>query len=154
MKIGYLNDNYPEQRTILNKVKQVKYKKISKANNIYNYIQVANNKILKSKSINNMFKHKSIFVNNIDLYHFFNTVTYDKKNYITTFETCVPRIDMLISNFNRHMDLSKFDIEKELKFLTNRNCKQLIALSECSKEIQLSILKKCSQETKRAIEKK
>lgn len=56
----------------------------------------------------------------VKLYHFFNTISYGKKPWITTFETDLPR----------WYPTTKSREEKGMKLLAGSSCKALIALSE------------------------
>lgn len=155
MKVVYIKDSYPEKRTIINKIDGIKYKKISNFNNLYKYVNFINRKILKGKSINSEFKFKSIFkIEKNNLFHFFNDINIGNEDYITTFETCIPRIDMFMNNFNDDKKKNLNKISKQLNILTKKNCKALIAISEASKNIQLNLLEYCSNEDRKIIKNK
>ncbi len=64
-----------------------------------------------------------------DLFHFFNGISLGKKSWITTFEHYLPR---LIINKNLQM--------RGLRSLIGSSCKQIIAMSECTKLIQQNYL--------------
>ena len=134
MKIGYIKNNYPEKRTIIGKVDNTLYKKISKKNNIYFYISLLEKFFKGKRTVANYFKYKGLLKKDVDIYHFFNDINYVKEEYVTTFETCVPRIDMFMQNYNNKMNINSNNIEKELNILAKNNCKALLAISNCTKK--------------------
>ncbi|MBS6509125.1 MAG: glycosyltransferase [Paraclostridium bifermentans] len=166
MKIGHLKAKYPEIRTIIDKSSIVTYIYENDYNNLYFYKYGINKVLSKFKlckeSINDRFKHKSIIKNKfVDLYHFFNHIEMGDSDYITTFESCVPRIDEVLSitrnsDFlnNNIDDNTRKIIQKEMLKINSDNCKKLIAISNCTKEIQLALLDFCSKDVKKNIEKK
>lgn len=93
MIVGYIEDRYPEKRTIINKINNVKYKRVSRLNNKYNYLKLVKKSIYKQSIEKYKFKFNPLLSSNIDLYHFFNHINYGNGNYITTFETYLPRIE-------------------------------------------------------------
>ncbi len=72
---------------------------------------------------------------NCDLLHFFNGISLGRKPWISTFETFLPRWVAYGGKYK----------EWGLKQLAKPQCKQLIALSECSKAIQLSFMEEFPQ---------
>lgn len=166
MKIGHLKAKYPEIRTIIDKSSNVTYTYEKDYNNFYFYKYAINKVLTKLKltheSVDNRFKHKNIIKNkNVDLYHFFNHIEMGNSDYITTFESCVPRIDQVLgitrdySFLNNDIDeKTKNIINKEMSKINSDNCKKLIAISNCSKQIQLALLEYCSEDVRKNIEKK
>ncbi len=75
--------------------------------------------------------HQDFGISNCDILHFFNTVSFSPKPWITTFETAVPRWG----------DLPKHIQELGVKQLQGEHCRQIIALSESAKQIQTKLLK-------------
>lgn len=65
-----------------------------------------------------------------DMYHFFNGIHLGNKPWVSTFETSIPRLK---ANKKWHLDLGVSALRKD-------NCKQLIALSNCSRKIQKNFL--------------
>ncbi|MCC3862741.1 glycosyltransferase [Terrisporobacter petrolearius] len=158
MNIGYINKNYPEKRNIINKSKYINYIYDSRENNMYFYVDRFQKLLYQLKigkeTINYRFRHKSIIYNkSIDLYHFFNHIEMADKDYIVTFESSIPRIDKVL-DITRNKDFlsgniddkTRLYIEKLMKKLADYNCKKIIAISECTSEIQLHLLSFCSQE--------
>ena len=146
MIVGYIEDRYPEKRTIINKINNVKYKRVSRLNNKYNYLKLVKKSIYKQSIEKYKFKFNPLLSSNIDLYHFFNHINYGNSNYITTFETYLPRIEK--------QEMEQDGIEKSVEVLSKANCKYIIAMSECTKNIQLDLIKNCSDYIKDSIEKK
>jgi glycosyltransferase involved in cell wall biosynthesis len=93
------------------------------------------------------YKFKMLFNLKYDFLHLFNTINYSYRNpWIISVESAVPwtlevshcielaKIDLSSLNENK-------EILKALKYLAAPNCKALLALSECSRKIQLEVLK-------------
>lgn len=66
--------------------------------------------------------HFHPFQRSVDLFHFFNTVSFSNTPWITTFETSLPRWGIT---------------ELGIKRLASDSCNALVAMSTCAKEIQL-----------------
>ena len=67
----------------------------------------------------------------VELFHYFNGLSLGKKPWVSTFETSLPRLRDENSYWNR----------KGIKLMAGDACKRLIALSECTKQIQLEVLR-------------
>ncbi len=65
-------------------------------------------------------------LNKCDLFHFFNTISFGKIPWITTFETSIPRWG----------DVSKKKVEKGLQLIAGKSCKKIVAISDCTANIQ------------------
>lgn len=65
-----------------------------------------------------------------DVLHFFNRVSFDRRPWVTTFETVLPRWD----------ELRPRAIPLGLSLMARESCKRLIALSECTRDFQLAFL--------------
>jgi glycosyltransferase involved in cell wall biosynthesis len=72
--------------------------------------------------------HQDFGLAHCDLWHFFNTVSFTSKPWITTFETMTPRFH------------GKYQ-EKGVKLLAGKHCKKLIGMSEMAKNLQLDFIK-------------
>ena len=64
-------------------------------------------------------------LNRVDLFHFFNTISYGSVPWITTFETALPR-----------WGNDEEKIKRGLRLLVGDPCKRIIALSDCAATIQ------------------
>ncbi|MCC9137334.1 glycosyltransferase family 4 protein [Pontibacter silvestris] len=71
-------------------------------------------------------------VNSQNLHHFFNTISFGKAPWVTTFETLLPRWGRVPAWLE----------EKGVELLAGDTCKKLIALSECTRAIQAKYLDK------------
>ncbi|NEM98888.1 glycosyltransferase family 4 protein [Pontibacter burrus] len=67
-----------------------------------------------------------------DIHHFFNTISFGNTPWVTTFETLLPRWGRVPDWLER----------KGIELLAGGNCKKLIAVSECTKNIQSNYLNK------------
>lgn len=65
-------------------------------------------------------------LNRYDILHLFNGISYCKKPWVTTFETAIPRWG----------DVQDYKIQEGINLLASENCKQIIALSQSSRNIQ------------------
>lgn len=161
MKIGYVSSKYPEIRNIIGKVEDTDY--IYDKNNNWFSLKNKINSQLKffhrtHKGARNTFNHRSIFKRkDIDLYHFFNLISFSDILYITSFESFVPRRDEFFFSYltsNNHDHLKEELLQTELNSLTSSNCKRLVALSENAKTLQVNLLEKSNLEKRREVQKK
>lgn len=70
--------------------------------------------------------HFAPFQRKVDLFHFFNTISFSNTPWITTFETFLPRWGM---------------DEMGIKRICSESCKGIVAMSFCAKEIMLQKVK-------------
>ncbi|MBD2194382.1 MULTISPECIES: glycosyltransferase family 4 protein [Calothrix] len=149
MKVGYLAENYLYKRNIINIVKDVEYQKV---NNLFaltypgvKYI----NKIAKKTVIpfnDSIYQFTDLNLNKVDILHFFNTISYGKTPWITTFETILPRLDCTLScHQGARPDFSVLThykaVKKALAAMASDSCKRLIAMSDCNANMQRILLK-------------
>jgi len=152
--VQYL-DAYPEKRNIINQVDQA------------NYVFLADyyRKIIDFKLwLRRYSKLKRIFGNliyqtsrerysfflrvkhdNIDFFHFFNSISIKaKQSWGVTFETSLPAFEPFSQFHKGHYENGNLNalkgIEKYLMALLDDKCKFIIAISQCTFNIQLSIL--------------
>lgn len=152
MRIGYTNDSYPEQRTI---------------------IQANQNDLIPIKSFNHYFIgavqkrlpflkrwywtvfHETILgKRSVDGLHFFNSVSATKTPWISTYETCIPRISHMSFLHGQGVDRKEIDkARKYVKLLAGDKCKKIIAMSRINEQMQRDFLS-YFPEYKVAVEKK
>lgn len=167
MKIGILSKNYAAKRLFLNKLPYTIYKDIR----FHNYYLWKNAHLWFLRTIGKLnmspeeqasrlfYDYKAIFPTNCDLFHFFNTINYSKvKPWVISVESGVPwPLEVIKCVESIDGDLSPIKgnkyVKKALHYLSLPNCLGLLALSECSKKIQLEILNQFP-EYKEKIEKK
>jgi len=129
MKVGTNHNGYPSKRNIINlPFKNTRVVKIIDLFKIFTHIYF---KLLKKShqiSLNSFF---DFGLNKAEVNHFFNGISYSNTPWITTFETSLPR----------YSNASKFWFNVGVKRLAHTSCKQLIALSENAKQIQLGYIK-------------
>ncbi|MBD2358957.1 glycosyltransferase family 4 protein [Tolypothrix sp. FACHB-123] len=161
MKVGYLSDNYLYKRNIINIVENVEYQKV---NNLFALTYPAVkyiNKLAKKTVVpfnDSIYQFTDFNINQVDILHFFNTISYDKTPWITTFETILPRLDCTLSchqgsrpGFSQLVNSKT--VKRALKAMASDSCKRLIAMSDCNANMQ-RILLKDFPEYQRAIEPK
>lgn len=151
MKIGYINRAYPEIRNIIDISPNVTYVKLGRYN-YYKYRLLLAQKLEEFLGIKSnhktayRFKHKSLnLFKKVDMYHFFNTISYSKKPWIVTMETSIPRFEEVMQA--HHGDVFQFPevaktphISNAIKVIASDRCKKIVALSQCSVRIQDRLL--------------
>lgn len=127
-KVGFVHKGYPEQRNILF-IKGIKFLKVF---DWYKLIDLFLFKVLKKQS---RYYHNSfndiISYPKVNLYHFFNSVNYGNRPWVSTFETLIPRYPN---------DRTKE--KKGIKALCANSCKKIIPFSNFNKELQLQFVQK------------
>lgn len=154
MKIGILSKNYAAKRLFLNKLPNVEYKDIR----FYNYYLWRNAHLWFLRTIGKLkmspeeqasklfYDYRAILPTGCDLYHFFNTINYSKKTpWVVSVESGVPwPLEVIKCVESPNADLSSIKnnkyVRRALHYLSLPNCLGLLALSECSRNIQLEIL--------------
>lgn len=167
MKIGILSKNYAAKRLFLNKLPNATYKDIR----FYNYYLWRNAHLWFLRTIGKLkmspeeqasklfYDYSAILPTGCDLYHFFNTINYSKKTpWVVGVESGVPwPLEVIRCVESPNADLSSIKnnqyVRRALHYLSLPNCRGLLALSECSRNIQLEILNQFP-EYKAKIEKK
>lgn len=90
-----------------------------------------------------IFNPKYSYPQKVELYHLFNGIILNaNKPWFTTFETIVPRHSVLLKEHKENFPSYKKyrdnkSIKKMLPAFYSKNCKGLIAMSNCAKNIQL-----------------
>lgn len=98
---------------------------------------------IKSDDLKNFFIPRYSFPQKPQFYHLFNSIVLNsKKPWLTTFETIVPRYSFLLEEHKENMpNYTRFKEHRALKKILptflSKNCKKLIAMSDCAKKIQL-----------------
>ncbi|MFW5806016.1 MAG: glycosyltransferase [Bacteroidales bacterium] len=126
IKVGYTRISFAEKRNFL----QLPFTRVRFKRCYDRY--TLKRKLMQTRQGTNWYvqnTHKPLFIqDNVDMYHFFNTISYTKKPYITTFETLIPR-------WQKH-------IAKGISLLGKENMLQLVAISHNAKAIQTDFLKR------------
>jgi glycosyltransferase involved in cell wall biosynthesis len=148
LKVGYSIDGYLTRRNIINIVPHYDYVKVHDINKIIYRLAKKNQKILNLTTLNVIDignKFNDLNLNKVDLLHFFNSISYGKTPWVTSFESIVPRfINAIEYLYDENCDCSSAKknrkILKALDTLGGHSCKKLIALSECSLNMQKEFL--------------
>jgi glycosyltransferase involved in cell wall biosynthesis len=148
MKVGVLYyrwDYYTYTRTILHQVPGVTYLPVHDLYSTLNrVVQKANRSagrtLFPHFDLNNQFQDFGL--NGVDLLHFFNGISYGKTPWVSNFETLLPRLSGLLAQYNQRPDELRPDrrARRALDALSSDACKQLVALSGCTRSIQLDLL--------------
>lgn len=151
-KIGIQFSNYPETRNILNKIddasyiKKVSFKETPRYLELFFRVIKKIERVLKIKNYfikpypNTIFAFKSNYQKDIHFFHFFNSILYGKNKWGVTFETLVPYHDQNIINIFLRDEKVVFNSKDAVKKISKKNCKFIIAISECSYKIQSEYL--------------
>ena len=158
LRIGITSKNYSHKRFIVDKIPSATYKDVRFLNKyfwknlhlwIFQYYLGLTKKTPDELYIKLFLKFKYLFPNlfKSDILHFFNVINYSSKiPWVITVETCLP-YNHLLSNFIETANPDHRNIKKDnytigvLEALSKENCKGLLAMSECAKNIQLEMLK-------------
>lgn len=157
--VGILSKNYAAQRLFLNKIQGVKYKDI-RFNNIFLWKNtlvwllyfLGNLKMSSEEFVAKLFyRYKSIIPLNCEILHFFNTINFSKKvKWVISVESAVPwSIDVTRCVESIDCDFSSIKnnvfVENAIRQLAKPECIALLALSECSKNIQIELVNQFPQ---------
>lgn len=143
--VAYRFDYYPYIRNIVGVVPGVNYcmvkdvfSRVNAGARILN--RVANRQVVSTFDLNNQFYDFNL--NNVDLLHFFNGVSYGRTPWVSTFETVIPRFENLVQIPRRHTLDGKRSpaIIRAFEGLSGPNCKCLIAISRCTAQMQSTLL--------------
>jgi glycosyltransferase involved in cell wall biosynthesis len=127
MKISYVSKGYPEARNIIynRTISFVKEIDVFKAISVFFFKITGKVNYVLHNLHYQPFKKRN--------YHFFNVVSFSKRSsWINTFETFVPRLP----------NAPRFIVNFAVKKLASNSCKQIIALSQCTYDIQYDYLSK------------
>jgi len=148
LKVGYSSDAYLSRRNIINIVDHYDYVKVYNIYTLLYKLALMNKKILNCsmRDISDInYSYNDLNLNKVDLLHFFNTISFGKTPWITTFESIVPRFKTALSchhgeNCDYSSVINNRKILKALEALSGNSCKKLIAISECSLNMQKDFL--------------
>ena len=148
MKVGYYHENYASQRTIIGKIQHLVYEKVYDVNKAVAFLAIKSNKVLRRPFFDaeeRLGRFNDFNLNRIDILHFFNTISFGRTPWITTFETIVPRFKSALAC--HHGQTPSFaplrhdeQILRALDALSRDACKKLIALSVCNLAMQQEFL--------------
>ena len=143
--VGYRFDYYPYTRNIVDIIQGVKYQKVK---DLYAWVNTgahtinrcAKKDILSTFDLNNQFYDFNL--NKVDLLHFFNGISYGHTPWVSTFETILPRfrsvVEMPQGSSPAHVRDGK--LSRAFEALASDTCKQIIAISGCTANIQRALL--------------
>ena len=160
MKIGYLKDDYPERRCIINKIggEETKYvfccEKLAKTRILGKVRKIFGGRDLGWDAL----YYNPILMPYVDIVHTFNHVCETKKPWTVTFESTIPRTNQTVKRIWECDDsilLNPDEItRKSLDALMKPNCISLIALSDSARRIQLEMLRHVDYVGVEALERK
>ena len=97
---------------------------------IYKALNWLSFKLQKKNPLFYLNSFRDFDLNGVDLFHFFNVLSFGKKPWITTFESSLPRWG----------EVSVPKTETGMRLLAGKSCKQIIAISECSLNIEKQLI--------------
>lgn len=153
--IGYLLQNYPEQRCIINKIQSKDYryefqvKKFSKYSLFFQICQKLH--LYQSKYVFAIYD--PLLGTHADFLHAFNTVCDGKKPWCASFETILPRTDGLLKYESIDKPIKRIDCfsKKALYFIQQKKCRAILPLSECAKKLEICLINNLPIENKQNI---
>jgi glycosyltransferase involved in cell wall biosynthesis len=105
--------------------------------------KLAHRQLMSPHDLSNQFYDFNL--NNVDLIHFYNMISYGRTPWVGTFETILPRFtDLLDKNYPLKRNLSTFprrwEIHQAFEALVGPSCKRIIAMSECAANLERDLL--------------
>lgn len=136
MNIGYTRNSYAEKRCIITSDKHNYFLQFFL--NPLNYVRRI--PVLKRKI--KPFVFMPIYNPKIDLYHTFNDICITNKSWVVTFETMLPRFDLVDGYHRQYQPIYPYHktVEFYLKKIASPNCLASIALSKSALKIQEKLL--------------
>ncbi len=139
MRIGHAGRQYPEQRTILNKIQDAEY---VLCRDRYSLVRAARSRLGLKWKLDDEFVFDDWNLNRVDLFHFFNHVSFARTPWVSTFETFLPRVPAAFDAWAARASQSNAPQEliRCLDALAAESCKQVVAISEAAARIQREFL--------------
>lgn len=128
--VGYPVTDYMYERNITGTVSDARYVKVRDVFSLLNEWAPRINAKLKRKIFwtkDYRFQFNDFNMNKVNLFHFFNTISYGRTPWITTFETIIPRF--LRESFEKEYSQK---VRNALKQISGSACKRIIAMSQCA----------------------
>jgi hypothetical protein len=147
MRIGYIGNNYPEKRNIINRSEAVSYYNLSWTN-IFTYVNRFNFQWRKIFNRNlfraEYYRYRNIIPIQVDGIHFFNSISFASTSFVVTFETLLPYYWVVKHHYKDLDDLQMLleddRVEEALRRIANDRCRALIAMSENTRQNQIQFL--------------
>ncbi|WP_214172954.1 glycosyltransferase family 4 protein [Citrifermentans pelophilum] len=100
-------------------------------------------KLIKKHPVDHFFRHRGPNFNGVDLYHFFNTVSFTARPWVSTFESLIPRYsELMVDTKDGGISFPRTgNLERAMKAIASDNCKKIIALSDCTKMMQEKLIR-------------
>lgn len=157
--IGVLSHNYAAKRLFLDKISGAKYKDIRFLNwflwnkaHLWFLRAIGKLRMTPEESAAKLFyEYKAMAPTGCDLFHFFNTINYSTRTpWVVSVESAVPwplQVTRCVERVDGDLTPIRNDkyVELALRYLAAPNCLGLLALSDCTKNIQLEIIKQFPQ---------
>jgi glycosyltransferase involved in cell wall biosynthesis len=162
MIVGYRNNSYSYRRNIIDILHDTSYKKVRDIFYLLNafgfFIKRATRNKVSVDDRNFAYNFIDFKFRKDTILHFFNTISFGRTPWITTFETVLPRYKSLAaSHFGLNPNFSKVKhdagIQKALSAISSARCKCIIAMSNCNADMQRELLRNFP-EYKESIERK
>lgn len=160
MRIGvlaYRFDFYTNLRNILYKLPEAEYVPVRDWHSFLrrgaNFLNTRIGRLLfPTFDLNNQFDDFEI--NNVDLLHFSNGVSYGSTPWVSHFETVLPRFSDLMTRYHgqkrQSFQLTPL-VQKGFDAILSASCKRIIAWSQCAADMQRDLLTELPSDTRDAI---
>ena len=135
MKIITSGSGYPERRNIMTQ-SQHSYIDCRKKN-VYFYLNAFRSKLLHKNKKFIFQPLPGTLPHDADVIHLFNEVAHTNRNWITTFETEIPRV-LPVPGVAK---IANPELHAQLKLIASQECLYLIAISQATLNIQRKLLK-------------
>lgn len=163
LKVGvlaYRYNYYTNQRLIVNKVPHFYYEKVYDLFSLINIPakkinDIASKKIIDTFNLNNIYQDFQL--NNVDVIHFSNGISFGKTPWVSSFETILPRLRQLVTRHQggeaRAIRIDSLT-KRSLESIMMPSCLQIIAWSDCSAKMEVDLLSEFPDEYQSGIIKK
>jgi glycosyltransferase involved in cell wall biosynthesis len=143
--VAYRFDYYPYTRSIVGIVPGIEYQKVKDLFSRLNagartLNRFAKLEIISTFDLNNQFYDFNL--NKVDLLHLFNGINYGRLPWVSTFETIIPRFrSVLIGSHGSSPGFgNEWKLRRAFETLASDTCKQIIAISNCTANMQRELL--------------
>jgi glycosyltransferase involved in cell wall biosynthesis len=143
--VGYRFDYYPYVRNIVGIVPGIEYRKAKDLFARVNAVARNLNRFTKRQLISTFDLNNQFFdfnLNKVDLLHLFNGISYGRIPWVSTFETILPRFASVVQGTHGASPgfASEWKLRRAFEALASNTCKQIIAISDCSADMQRQLL--------------
>jgi glycosyltransferase involved in cell wall biosynthesis len=149
LRVGYIAPNYIYKRNILGIVKEAEYKRASDAFRPGHFVwRVFEKAGLGEKTprfiLDAEYTFKDFGLTKVDLMHLYNSVSYGRTPWISTFETMIPRFPSVLAEHHQEViNYPKNDknLRRGFAAIADKPCRKIIAISESAANVEREMVK-------------